>query len=108
MGPVCTAEHLTPFLPGHPVVDTGGDPGSSPGQPIPAIAAAPHGSALILLISWAYIKLLGPDGLTQASKVALLNANYVADQLANHYDIVYRGSNDCVAHEFILDLRPAR
>ena len=108
VGPVCTAEHLTPFLPGHPVVDTGGDPGSSPGHPIPAIAAAPHGSALILLISWAYIKLLGPDGLTQASKVALLNANYVADQLANHYDIVYRGSNDRVAHEFILDLRPFR
>ena len=108
VGPVCTAEHLTPFLPGHPVVDTGGDPGSSPGRPIPAIAAAPHGSALILLISWAYIKLLGPDGLTQASKVALLNANYVADQLANHYDIVYRGSNDRVAHEFILDLRPFR
>ena len=102
VGPVCTAEHLTPFLPGHPVVETGGD------ESIPAIAAAPHGSALILLISWAYIKLLGPDGLTKASKVALLNANYVADQLSSHYNVVYRGLNDRVAHEFILDLRPFR
>jgi glycine dehydrogenase len=102
VGPVCTAEHLTPFLPGHPVVDTGGDNG------IPAIAAAQHGSALILLISWAYIKLLGPDGLTTASKTAILNANYVAEQLASHYDIVYRGPNDRVAHEFILDLRDFR
>ena len=102
VGPVCTAEHLTPFLPGHPVVDTGGD------QNIPAIAAAPYGSALILLISWAYIKLLGAEGLTKAAKTALLNANYLADQLADHYDIVYRGPNDRVAHEFILDLRPFR
>ena len=102
VGPVCTAEHLSPFLPGHPVVETGGD------QNIPAIAAAPHGSALILLISWAYIKLLGPEGLTDASKIALLNANYVADQLSDHYDIVFRGPNDRVAHEFILDLRPFR
>ncbi len=102
VGPVCTAEHLSPFLPRHPVVDTGGEHG------IPAIAAAPYGSALILLISWAYIKLLGPDGLTNASKVAVLNANYVAEQLSSHYDIVYRGPNDRVAHEFILDLRPFR
>jgi len=102
VGPVCTAEHLTPFLPGHPVVDTGGE------QSIPPIAAAPYGSALILLISWAYIKLLGADGLTTAAKTALLNANYLADQLADHYDIVYRGPNDRVAHEFILDLRPFR
>ncbi|MFB6097939.1 MAG: aminomethyl-transferring glycine dehydrogenase [Salinibacter sp.] len=102
VGPVCTAEHLTPFLPGHPVVETGGD------QNIPAIAAAPYGSALILLISWAYIKLLGPEGMTNAAKVALLNANYVAEQLSSHYDVVYRGPNDRVAHEFILDLRPFR
>jgi glycine dehydrogenase len=84
------------------VVETGGD------QHIPAIAAAPHGSALILLISWAYIKLLGAEGLTKAAKTALLNANYLADQLADHYDIVFRGPNDRVAHEFILDLRPFR
>lgn len=102
VGPVCTAEHLSPFLPGHPVVDTGGE------QNIPAIAAAPYGSALILLISWAYIKLLGAEGLTKAAKTALLNANYLADQLADHYDIVFRGPNDRVAHEFILDLRPFR
>jgi len=102
VGPVCTAEHLSPFLPSHPVVETGGDDG------IPAIAAAPYGSALILLISWAYIKLLGPEGLTNASKVAILNANYVAEQLSSHYDVVYRGPNDRVAHEFILDLRPFR
>jgi len=102
VGPVCTAEHLTPFLPGHPVVETGGD------QSIPAIAAAPHGSALILLISWAYIKLLGPEGLTKAAKTALLNANYLAEQLSDHYDIVFRGPNERVAHEFILDLRPFR
>jgi glycine dehydrogenase len=102
VGPVCTAEHLSPFLPGHPVVDTGSEDG------IPAIAAAPYGSALILLISWAYIKLLGAEGLTDSSKVALLNANYLADRLADHYDVVYRGPNDRVAHEFILDLRPFR
>jgi len=102
VGPVCTAEHLSPFLPGHPVVNTGGE------NNIPAISAAPYGSALILLISWAYIKLLGPEGLTKASKTALLNANYLAEQLSDHYDIVYRGPNDRVAHEFILDLRPFR
>ena len=102
VGPVCTAEHLSPFLPGHPVVETGGE------HSIPPIAAAPYGSALILLISWAYIKLLGPEGLTTASKVAVLNANYLADQLASHYDIVYRGPNGRVAHEFILDLRRFR
>jgi glycine dehydrogenase len=102
VGPVCTAEHLSPFLPGHPVVDTGGE------NSIPAISAAPYGSALILLISWAYIKLLGSDGLTKASKTALLNANYLAEQLSDHYDIVFRGPNDRVAHEFILDLRPFR
>jgi len=102
VGPVCTAEHLSPFLPGHSVVETGGE------KSIPAVSAAPYGSALILLISWAYIKLLGPDGLTKAAKTALLNANYLAEQLSDHYDIVFRGPNDHVAHEFILDLRPFR
>ena len=99
MGPICVAEHLAPFLPGHPVVQTGGD------QAIGPVAAAPWGSASILLISWAYIALLGPDGLTRASEVAILNANYVARRLAEHYDIVYRGLDGRVAHEFILDLR---
>jgi len=102
VGPVCTAEHLSRFLPDHPLGDTGGTDG------IPAVAAAPYGSALILLISWAYIKLLGADGMKKASTVALLNANYLADQLADPYDVVYRGPNDRVAHEFILDLRPFR
>ena len=103
VGPICTAEHLTPFLPGHPLADdVGGD------QAIRAVSAAPYGSALILLISWAYIKLLGATGLTDATKAAILNANYVAKRLSEDYDIVYRGPNGRVAHEFILDLRPFR
>ena len=102
VGPVCAAEHLAPFLPGHSIIETGGD------EAIPAVSAAPYGSALILLISWAYIKLLGADGLTDATKNAILNANYVAKRLGDHYDIVYTGANDRVAHEFILDLREVR
>ncbi|NBC16246.1 MAG: aminomethyl-transferring glycine dehydrogenase, partial [Bacteroidetes bacterium] len=102
MGPIGVAAHLTPFLPGHPIVPTGGDDAIGP------VAAAPYGSALILLISWAYIALLGAEGLTKASKVAILNANYVARRLGEHYDIVYTGKNDRVAHEFILDLRRLR
>jgi glycine dehydrogenase len=102
VGPVLTAEHLSPFLPGHPVIETGGDEAIGP------VSAAPYGSALILLISWAYIKMLGADGLTQASKTAILTANYVARRLSAHYDVVYRGPNDRVAHEFILDLRDFR
>ncbi|PSQ83604.1 MAG: glycine dehydrogenase (aminomethyl-transferring), partial [Bacteroidetes bacterium QS_1_65_9] len=69
---------------------------------------APHGSALILLISWAYIKMLGPEGLTASSETAILNANYLKERLAEHYDIVYTGREGRVAHEFILDLRPFR
>ena len=102
IGPICVAEHLKPFLPRHPVVETGGDEAIGP------VAAAPWGSASILLISWAYIALLGPDGLTRASQTAILNANYVAKRLDAHYPIVYRGKNGLVAHEFILDLRPFR
>jgi glycine dehydrogenase len=102
VGPVCAAEHLAPFLPGHSIIETGGD------EAIPAVSAAPYGSALILLISWAYIKLLGAEGLTDATKNAILNANYVAKRLSDHYDIVYTGANDRVAHEFILDLREVR
>jgi glycine dehydrogenase len=102
VGPVCAAEHLAPFLPGHSIIETGGD------EAIPAVSAAPYGSALILLISWAYIKLLGAEGLTDATKTAILNANYVAKRLSDHYDIVYTGANDRVAHEFILDLRGVR
>ncbi|HMB91682.1 MAG TPA: aminomethyl-transferring glycine dehydrogenase, partial [Rhodothermales bacterium] len=100
MGPICVAEQLVPFLPGHPVVKTGGSEAIGP------VSAAPWGSASILLISWAYIAMLGPDGLTRSSQAAILNANYVARRLSEHYDIVYRGKNGRVAHEFILDLRP--
>ena len=102
VGPVCCAAHLAPFLPGHSVIETGGE------NAIPAVAAAPYGSALICLISWAYIKLLGGQGLTDATKTAILNANYVAKRLSAHYDIVYSGQNGRVAHEFILDLRDVR
>jgi len=102
MGPVAVAAHLAPFLPGHPLVKTGGEAGIGP------VAAAPYGSASILLISWAYIALMGPDGLQRASEVAVLNANYLAYRLAPYYDILYRGDNGRVAHEFILDLRPFR
>ena len=102
MGPICVAAHLKPFLPGHPVVETGGR------QAIGPVAAAPYGSASILLISWAYIALLGAEGVTQASRIAILNANYIARRLAEHYDVLYRGKGGFVAHEFILDLRPFR
>lgn len=102
MGPICAAEHLAPFLPTHPVVTTGGERGIGP------VAAAPWGSASILLISWAYIVLLGREGLRRATEVAILNANYMAKRLEEHYDVLYRGTGGRVAHEFILDLRPFR
>ncbi|HKP75950.1 MAG TPA: aminomethyl-transferring glycine dehydrogenase [Longimicrobiaceae bacterium] len=98
MGPICVAEHLRPFLPGHPVVPVGqGDEG--------AVSAGPWGSPSILPISYVYIKLMGAEGLTQATKVAILNANYVAKRLEEHYPVLYRGSNGTVAHECIVDLR---
>jgi glycine dehydrogenase len=103
MGPIGVAEHLAPFLPGHPLVDgVGGEQGIGP------IAAAPWGSASILLISWAYIRLMGSEGLTQASKIAILAANYVAARLDEHYPVLYKGKNGTVAHECILDLRPLK
>lgn len=102
VGPICVADHLAPFLPSHPVIPTGGDQGIGP------VAAAPYGSASILLISWAYIALLGPNGLRRCSEVAILNANYLAQRLSKHYDILFQGSNGYVAHEFILDLRPLK
>ncbi|HJX27220.1 MAG TPA: glycine dehydrogenase (aminomethyl-transferring), partial [Thermoanaerobaculia bacterium] len=90
------------FLPGHPVISgVGGDEG------IGAVAAAPWGSASILTISWAYIAMMGSEGLTRATEVAILNANYMAARLAEHYPVLYRGGgHGRVAHEFILDLRP--
>jgi glycine dehydrogenase len=97
VGPVAVRAHLTPFLPG--------DPLSGDGNTQPAIAAAPYGSAGILPITWAYLALMGPDGLTEATRTAVLSANYVAASLAEHYPILYTGPGGLVAHECILDLR---
>ncbi|WP_414752326.1 aminomethyl-transferring glycine dehydrogenase [Anabaena sp. CCY 9910] len=100
MGPIGVASHLVPFLPGHPVLGSGKNP-----QNIGAVAAAPWGSASILVISWMYIAMMGADGLTQATKVAILNANYIAKRLETYYPVLYKGQNGLVAHECILDLR---
>ncbi|HSA61190.1 MAG TPA: aminomethyl-transferring glycine dehydrogenase [Nitrospiraceae bacterium] len=99
MGPIGVARHLAPFLPGHPVTKLGGPEAIGP------VSAAPFGSASILPISWVYIALMGRDGLTKATQVAILNANYMAKRLEKHYAIVYTGRTGLVAHEFILDLR---
>lgn len=100
MGPIAVAKHLSPFLPGHQLVTTGGE------QAISAVASAPFGSASVLTISYAYIKLMGEPGLTQATKMAILNANYVMERLKEHYPILYTGKSGRSAHEFIVDLRP--
>jgi glycine dehydrogenase len=102
MGPIAVAAHLSPFLPGHPVVATGGE------QAIGAVSAAPWGSPLILPISWAYIRMMGGSGLTRATKVAILNANYIAHRLSDHYPVLYTGRSDTVAHECIIDPRPLK
>ncbi|MFQ5503389.1 MAG: aminomethyl-transferring glycine dehydrogenase [Planctomycetota bacterium] len=99
MGPICVAGHLAPFLPGHPVIETGGP------EAIGAVAAAPWGSPSILPISYAYIAMMGADGLRRASQIAILNANYMAKRLEDHYPVLYRGPSGLVAHECILDLR---
>ncbi len=99
MGPIGVAKQLVPFLPGHPVVNIGSD------QAISAISSAPWGSALILLISYGYIKMLGKEGVTEATRAAILNANYLKARLSKHYDILYTGNNDRVAHEMIVDCR---
>ena len=99
MGPIAVASHLAPFLPGHPVVKTGGK------APIGPVSAAPWGSANIVIISWVYMKLMGGEGLTAATSMAILNANYMAERLQDHYPILYRGATGRVAHEFIVDLR---
>jgi glycine dehydrogenase len=101
VGPVCVGAHLAPFLPSHPSVDALVD-----GPGVGAISAAPWGSAGILQIPWAYIALMGPDGLRSATSLAILNANYVAARLGTAYPILYTGSGGRVAHECILDLRP--
>jgi len=100
MGPIGVAAHLAPFLPGHAVVNTGGT------QAISAVSAAPWGSASILLISYGYIRMLGAEGMTAATKFAMLNANYIKARLQGHYPVLYSGANGRVAHELIFDLRP--
>ncbi|MEB3181904.1 MAG: aminomethyl-transferring glycine dehydrogenase [Nostocaceae cyanobacterium] len=101
MGPIGVAAHLVPFLPGHPVVPMHENNPKSLG----AVSAAPWGSASILVISWMYIAMMGGAGLTEATKVAILNANYIAKRLEDYYPVLYKGANGLVAHECILDLR---
>ena len=101
MGPICVAKHLIPFLPGHPSLDNSE-------KAIHAVSAAPIGSAGVLPISWAYIAMLGNDGLKLSTEIAILNANYMAHRLKDHFPILYRGANGYSAHEFILDLRPLK
>ncbi|MFZ1616459.1 MAG: aminomethyl-transferring glycine dehydrogenase [Flavobacteriales bacterium] len=99
VGPICVNEKLKPFLPGHSLVVTGGD------HAIPAVSSAPWGSSLILLISYAYIKMLGEQGLTDVTRYAILNANYLKAKLEGQYPILYNGDMGMVAHEMILDCR---
>jgi glycine dehydrogenase len=103
MGPIAVAAHLAPYLPGHPLGAVAGlrDLAGAVG----AVAAAPWGSASILIISWMYIRMMGPDGLTAATKAAILNANYVAHRLEKFFPVLYRGRTGLVAHECIVDLR---
>jgi len=100
MGPICVNEKLAPFLPGHYTLP------SEDNHPIHAVSAAPYGSASILLISYAYIMMLGPDGLKHASEIAILSANYIKDRLKSDYEVLYLGKNGRTAHELILDMRP--
>jgi glycine dehydrogenase len=98
MGPIGVVEHLKPFLPNNPLVKMGGEKGMS-------ISSAPWGSALVLSISYAYIKMLGAEGLKTSTELAILNANYIKESLADHFEILYKGDNNRVAHEMIVDFR---
>ncbi|GAA4408189.1 aminomethyl-transferring glycine dehydrogenase [Nibrella viscosa] len=100
MGPIGVAAHLVPFLPGHAVVELGSE------QAIHAVSAAPYGSASILTISYAYIAMMGAEGLTNATRIAILNANYIKARLDGHYEVLYTGTNNRCAHEMIIDCRP--
>ena len=100
MGPIGVKEHLKPFLPSNPLITTGGE------NPISAISAAPWGSSLVLCISYAYIKMLGTKGLTDSTKIAIFNANYIKEELKDNYNILYTNPKGRVAHEMILDCRP--
>ncbi|KAJ2574460.1 glycine decarboxylase subunit P [Coemansia sp. RSA 1807] len=103
VGPICVKKHLTPFLPGHPeLVNADGTPKSTMGP----VSAAPYGSAGVLPVTWSYVKLLGGRGMTQVSKTAILNANYMANRLRDHYSILFTNQKGMCAHEFILDMRP--
>ncbi len=99
VGPIAVKQHLADFLPGHPLIKTGGKKGS-------AVAAAPYGSVLVSLISYAYIRLAGPDGLTKATEYAILNANYLEALLKDYFPVLYTGERGRAAHEFIADCRP--
>ncbi len=99
MGPIGVAAHLAPFLPGNPMAQAGGE------QAISAVSAAPWGSASILTISYAYIAMMGADGLKKATQMAILNANYIKARLSGHYDVLYTGKNGRCAHEMIIDCR---
>jgi len=100
VGPICVAEQLKPFLPGNPLVKTGGE------QAISAISAAPWGSALACIISYGYIRMLGAQGVTDATKISILNANYIKERLHGYYDVLYVGEQGRAAHEMIIDCRP--
>ena len=99
MGPICVAAHLAPFLPSNPLVKTGGE------HAITSISSAPYGSASILPISYAYISMMGGDGLTRATQMAILNANYIKERLSGNYPLLYTGSQGRAAHEMIVDCR---
>ncbi len=100
VGPICVAKQLVPFLPGNPIIKTGGD------QAITAISGAPFGSALACLISYGYIKMLGAEGLTESTKIAILNANYIKKRLEGSFETLYSGEQGRAAHEMIIDCRP--
>ena len=102
MGPIGVASHLAPFLPGHPLAELGGKDAIGP------VSAAPYGSPAILTIPWAYIRMMGAQGLTDATRIAILNANYMAKRLESHYPLLYKNEKGRVAHEFILDCRPLK
>jgi glycine dehydrogenase len=103
MGPIGVAKQLVPFLPGHAV---SAPAIAQPGTAIGAVSAAPYGSASILVISWMYIRMMGPDGLKRATQFAILNANYTAKRLENYFPVLYKGAGGLVAHECILEFRP--
>ena len=105
MGPIGVAAHLAPFLPGHPVAPGGATAAATSGPRIGAVSAAPYGSASILVISWMYIRMMGPVQLAEATRRAILNANYVAKRLEGRFPVLYRGESGLIAHECIIDLR---